>query len=64
MKAYTVMVEGLVKRYISVQADTQAEAKELATEEFCALLGAERYLIDQSETVDDDGEILNWKENV
>ena len=59
MKTYKVMVEGLVKRFISVEADNQSEAEDIAVDEFCALLGAERYLINQSEAVDDKGETLS-----
>jgi hypothetical protein len=58
MKIYLVMVEGLVKRYISVEADNKFQAENLAAEEFCALLGAEPYYVNQSEAVDENHEIL------
>jgi len=59
MQTYLVMVEGLVKRYISIEADNQFQAENLAAEEFCALLGAERGYINQSEAVDENHEILS-----
>tara|TARA_R110000744_G_scaffold330156_1_gene435675 strand:+ start:379 stop:570 length:192 start_codon:yes stop_codon:yes gene_type:complete len=59
MKTYLVMVEGLVKRYISIEAANQSEAEDLAAEEFCALLGAERGYINQSEAVDENHELLS-----
>ena len=59
MTTYLVMVEGLVKRYISVEADNKFQAENLAAEEFCALLGAERDYINQSEAVDENHELLS-----
>ena len=51
MKTYEVMVEGSVTRFISVQADSQSEAEDLAAEEFCALVGAEQDDIEQCEAI-------------
>jgi len=55
---YEVMVEGLVKRFIYVEAESQSEAYDLAAEEFCALLGAEREYVQQYEAVDINHELL------
>ena len=40
MDTYSMMVEGLVQRYIYVQAKNKAEAKKLAKKEFCSLVGS------------------------
>jgi hypothetical protein len=41
MKMYQVKVEGLVVRYLSIEADNPDEAEGTAVDEFCALLGAD-----------------------
>lgn len=40
MDTYSMMVEGLVQRYIYVEAKNKAEAKKLAKKEFCSLVGS------------------------
>jgi hypothetical protein len=47
MNLYEVNVEGLVKRRIIVEADSQSEADDLAKEEFCLLVGADSSQIEE-----------------
>jgi len=41
MNTYSVSVEGMVQRTIFVEAATPEDAKDLAKDEFCSLVGAE-----------------------
>ena len=59
MKTYLVMVEGLVKRYISVEAKDKRQAEDFAAEDFCLFEKIEPYLINQSEAVDENHELLS-----
>ena len=59
MTTYLVMVEGLVKRYISVEAKDKRQAEDFAAEDFCLFEEIEPYLINQSEAVDENHELLS-----
>jgi hypothetical protein len=48
MANYHVHVEGMVSRIITVEAENQEEANELAKEEFISLTGADNADVDES----------------
>jgi hypothetical protein len=53
------MVECLVKRYISVESKDKRQAEDFAAEDFCLFEEIEPYLINQSEAVDENHELLS-----